>query len=82
MLIRVFELPKVFTKDFLFQNTVNHMIREVDWFQYHDKEEPWNDFYQQLSEFIKSKIYYNPDKVYLIMSTKYSFTLNYKEEKE
>ena len=79
MIIRIFELPNTFAKPLLFQNTVNHIIREVDWFQHHDKEETWDDFYQLLSKFIKSKTYYNPDKAYLIMTTKYSFTLNYQE---
>ena len=77
MLIRVFELPKTFSSQFLFQNAVNQTFREVDWFQYSDENCDWDKFYNELSKFIKQKIYYNPEKSYLIMSQKYAFTINY-----
>ena len=86
-LIRVFEIPSP-DERYCHGGGKPMNFQEVDWF--HDisqsgttdeANEEGSIFYERgrenLTEFIKEKMYYDPDKAYLVLCPLFSFTIGY-----
>ncbi len=83
MLVRVLEIPPP-TGNFHFSCGEPQAFVEVDWFRSEQTLEPdQSDMMETekgrvlITEMVKSKLYFDPTKAYLILHPSYSFTINY-----
>lgn len=80
-LIRVFEMPAEFPRDDCFAGGNPTTFQMVDWFRddlgmmlgMMESESGRSE----IAEFIRGKRYIKPDRAYLVLHEKHSFTINY-----
>lgn len=82
MLIRVLEIPKS-SGEFCFSGGNSQTWKEVDWFRDDDAppEAPTmetKEGREEIKQFLTGKNYFSPDKAYLVLHEKHTFTINYK----
>lgn len=78
MLIRVFEMPPTFSKDFLFSGGQPASFIERDWFR--DDDGPLcatEEGRRDIEAFIRRKSYFDPAKRYLVLREGGTFTIGY-----
>lgn len=78
MLIRVLEIPP-YSGNFHHLGGEPTPFIEVDWFR-DDQEPPMmanEDGREQISDFIKGKKYFDPEKAYLVLHQNHPFTIGY-----
>ena len=76
MLVRVFQMPDLMS-GYLFEGGVPFPFLQVDWFRVEGVAD--EDIRTELTEFIKGKRYYDPERPYLVLHPTHPFTINYEE---
>lgn len=76
MLVRVFEIPDG-SGNYHFGGGEMQSFVEVDWFR-DDSLDCTQENQVAYTKFIRNKGYFNPQKAYLVLCPRYSFTINYR----
>lgn len=76
-LIRVFQLPTTFSKDYCFTG-IGQVFTMVDWFRDDQGMMESASGQAELVGFIKKKRYYSEDRAFLVLHERYTLTINYR----
>lgn len=76
-LIRVFEMPAEFPRGYCFGGGNPTSFQMVDWFRDDLGMMEGESGRSELAEFIRGKRYFKPDRAYLVLHERHSFTINY-----
>lgn len=75
-LIRVFEMPAEFPRVYCFE-CLETSFQMVDWFRDDLGMMDVESGRSEIAEFIRGKRYIKPDRAYLVLHERHSFTINY-----
>jgi len=82
MLVRILEMPPAFPRGFHFGSGQPVVFLEVDWFHLPAGHEGEPDIataegQAELTQVLRGKIYWKPDRAYLVLHPTHPFTINY-----